>query len=106
MAINPLNLQLSVPRAPELSNLQQQMIHRPVTEQTILEESVARETEEKRTQTSAVDEIEKGIVREDEQEREGEASDQQQKNKKKNQELQEQVENHHPFKGHKLDIRL
>lgn len=105
MAINPLNLQLSVPRAPELSNLQQQMLNRPVAEQSMLENNIAKETEEKRTQTSAVDEIEKGIIREDE-EQEGQGSHQQQKKRKKKQELQEQVENHHPYKGHKLDIRL
>lgn len=107
MGLNPLNLQLSVPRSPELSSLQQQAITRPVIEQTMLESSIAKETEEKRTQTSQVDEIEKGVIRD--QEKEQGTSEQEQhngKHQRKKPDKQGNAENHHPYKGHKLDIRL
>lgn len=106
MGLNPLNLQLSVPRAPEISSIQQQAMNRPMTEQTLLEHGIAKETEEKRTQASAVDETEKGTIRDQEKDREGEASDRNKEKRRQKQELQEQAENHHPYKGHKLDIRL
>ncbi|MFC6331140.1 hypothetical protein ACFP56_00780 [Paenibacillus septentrionalis] len=105
MGLNPLNLQLSVPRAPELSNLQQQAMNRPAMEQTYLESTVAKETEQKRTQTSAVDEAEKGIIRDQEKDRSGQFSSKK-RNAKDDKGQENELSSDHPYKGHHLDIRL
>ncbi|URN93435.1 MAG: hypothetical protein NAG76_16575 [Candidatus Pristimantibacillus lignocellulolyticus] len=106
MGINPLNLQLSVPRTPEISTLQQQAMQRPVTEQTILASNALKHTDELRSVANSVDEIDKALIRDQEQ-----ANQQEQKSKKQkkndtrlDQELSD--DSKHPYKGHRFDIRL
>lgn len=107
MGINPLNLQLSVPRTPEMSSLQQQAMQRPVIEQSMLESSALKQADEKRTVASSVDESEKAFIRDQEN-----SNSQGNKNKKqKKSELGHDQEpnnedSKHPYKGHRLDIRL
>ncbi|MEK4250240.1 hypothetical protein [Paenibacillus sp. FSL W7-1287] len=106
MGLSPLNLQLSVPRAPELSGLQQQAIQRPVMEQTMLEASVVKEAEHKRSQATAVDETEKGMIRDQEKEQGGQDSQKKHARIGTQQEKDEEKSSNHPYKGHHLDIRL
>jgi len=106
MGLSPLNLQLSVPRAPELSNLQQQAMNRPVMEQTMLEATVVKEAEQKRTQAAAVDETEKGIIRDQEKDPNGQGSKKKNDRTRSKQELERELSTDHPYKGHHLDIRL
>lgn len=105
MGLNPLNLQLSVPRAPELSSLQQQAMNRPMTEQTMLETSVVKDAEQKRTQTAAVDETDKAAIRDQEKEQSG-GNSSAQSDEKERQQKQQTEGWRHPYKGHNLDIRL
>lgn len=105
MGMNPLNLQLSVPRAPELSGIQQQAIQRPVTEQTMLEANALKQADEKLKTANLVDKTDKTLIRDKEN------SNPQGNKKKKQQEQHNSSEGkaddtQHPFKGHKFDIRL
>lgn len=106
MGINPLNLQISVPRTPEMSSLQQQALQRPVTEQTILASNALKHTEELRSVAHSVEATEKGLIRDEEH-----GNGQEQKSKKQkqadnglSQELND--DSKHPYKGHRFDIRL
>lgn len=105
MGINPLNLQLSVPRTPELSGIQQQAMQRPVTEQTMLETNALKQADEQLKTANLVDETDKALIRDKEN------SNPQGNKKKKQQEQHKNSEGNadetqHPFKGHKFDIRL
>lgn len=106
MGINPLNLQLSVPRTPEVSSLQQQAMQRPVTEQTILASNALKHTDELRSVAQSVEETDKALIRDQEN-----GNQQEQKSKKRkqtdnalDQELND--DSKHPYKGHRFDIRL
>lgn len=106
MGLSPLNLQISVPRAPEISSLQQQAVNRPVMEQTMLEASVVKETEQKRSQAAAVDETEKGLIRDQEKDAHGQEAKKKHDRSRNQQEQTQETSPDHPYKGHHLDIRL
>ena len=107
MALNPVNLQMSVPRVPEASSIQQQAIQRPVMEQMNLEQQAIKQTMENRSQTSKLAETEKSLIRDEEkgkQNSEQNKQQQKQKNEKSDSNTEKQVM--HPYKGHSIDIKL
>ena|GEM_PF-687724 len=106
VGINPLNLQLSVPRTPEMSSLQQQAIQRPVTEQTILASNALKHTDELRTVANSVEVVDKALIRDQDNanQQEHKSKKQKQTDKSLDQELND--DSKHPYKGHRLDIRL
>jgi len=105
MALNPLNLQMSVPRIPEASNFQQQALQKPIVDQTELAQQQIKHTEQSRTQTQKTNEAEKGIIRDG---KNSQQQQQQQDNRKKNNEQQSSLQEKsiHPYKGHSIDIKL
>lgn len=106
MGINPLNLQLSVPRTPELSSLQQQAMQRPVTEQTILASDSLKHTDELRSVANPVDEIEKSLIHDQESGNQQEHQSKKQKQADNSLDQGHNDDSKHPYKGHKFDIRL
>ena len=106
MPLNPLNLQMSVPRVPEASTIQQQALQKPVMDQAELAEKTIKHTEQSRTQTQKTNEVEKAIIRD---ENHAKQQHQQQQKKHKNQQQQTnagQEKSIHPYKGHSIDIKL
>ena len=107
MALNPVNLQMSVPRVPEASSIQQQAIQRPVAEQMNLEQQAIKQTEENRTQTSKLAETEKAMIRDEEQgKKNSKQNKQQQKQQKEQSDPNTEKQVIHPYKGHSIDIKL
>lgn len=106
MALSPLHLQVSIPRTPEVGNVQQTAMQRPMQEQTLLELQAAKLAEAKRSQAENVEHAEKGVIRDQEKNKQHERD-----NKKKHASEQltdagKEEESIHPYKGHKLDIKL
>lgn len=104
MTLNPLNMQISVPRTPDVSNIQQQSMLKPVVDQTELAQQAIKHTEHTRTQTQKANEAEKGLIRD---EGKSKQQHQQQQRKNNNQALQSDEQKPiHPYKGHSIDIKL
>ncbi|WP_274651519.1 hypothetical protein [Paenibacillus humicola] len=55
MAYNSIDMQISLPRAPEGSARQSHEAQKPIDQQTLLEQGAAKETEAKRSQSGAVE---------------------------------------------------
>lgn len=72
----------------------------------MLESSVVKEAEQKRTQAAAVDETEKGTIREQEKDSSGQGSKKKHDHNRSEQEQEQDQSSGHPYKGHHLDIRL
>ena len=107
MTLNPLNMQMSVPRIPEASNIQQQAMQKPVVDQTELAKQTIKDIEHNRTQTQKTNETEKSTIRDQQQSRNQEQQSQQEKNKKNlKQDPSNEPKSIHPYKGHSIDIKL
>lgn len=104
MALNPLNLQVSVPRSSEIGQLQQHALHKQVADQTDLAKNANKLTEDIRTQTQKMDKTEKKL-KYDEKNSQQESQYQQQKKKRQQKENAED-KSIHPYKGHSIDIKL
>lgn len=111
MPYKSIDLQASIPRTPDVAALQNQMMHKPVADQTRLEEDAARETELMRRKNSAVEQSDKLNIKDNKQ-RDAESNSKRRKNAGNSGDSQEPVENQsqqsplHPFKGQHIDISL
>lgn len=88
--------------------MQQQAMQRPITEQSMLEANALKQTEEKRTTASVVDETDKTLIRDkDYKNPQGKAKKDKKDDKQEDEASSDQAdEKMHPYKGHRLDIRL
>ncbi|RXZ76935.1 hypothetical protein EBB07_32045 [Paenibacillaceae bacterium] len=104
MSYQSLDLQMSVPRTPDASSLQSQMMQKPVTDQEKLAGELAKKTEELRHKNSELEHT-VGLNVRDDQER---AKDQRKKqgNREQLQERQEEAPVQHPYKGKHFDVTL
>lgn len=108
MTFKPLDLQMSVPRTQEFSGMQQQAAQRPVSEQNILANQSAKQTEEMRTQNTAVESSSKPQVRTGAEGGDKNAYGKRSRKRDGNGSSEEEplTEPAHPYKGHHLDIKL
>lgn len=107
MTFKPLDLQISVPRTQEFSQMQQQAAQRPITEQNILANQSSKQTEELRKQSTETESSAKSKMRTGKDGEGGESAKERQMKSQKPEEEQEQpADPVHPFKGHKFDIKL
>lgn len=105
MALNPLNMQASVPRSGEIGQMQQHAMHKQIADQDDLSKLVQKHSDEARTQTQKMDETEKKL-KYDERNSQQDAHYQQQKKRKKQQQENSEEKTIHPYKGHSIDIKL
>ncbi|CAH1197798.1 hypothetical protein PAECIP111893_00983 [Paenibacillus plantiphilus] len=111
MPYKSIDLQASIPRTPDVAALQNQMMHKPVADQTRLEEASVKETELMRRKNSAVEQSDKLNIKDNKQ-REAESNAKRRKNAGDSEDSQEPAETQtpqspqHPFKGQHIDISL
>lgn len=106
MALSPLHQQLSIPRTPEVGNIQQAAMQRPMQEQTLLELQAAKLAEAQRSQSASIDQVEKGIIRDQEKNNQQEKDKRKKESSEKTLDVVKDEDSIHPYKGHKLDIKL
>jgi hypothetical protein len=109
MTFKSLDLQMSVPRTQEFSGMHGQAIHKPVADQNMLAAQTSKETELARGKNTAIEHANGLNVRSD---TEGHQDNANQQAKRKRSEKTDDAESMqeqppaHPYKGHKLDIKL
>ncbi|OBZ16905.1 MULTISPECIES: hypothetical protein [Bacillales] len=108
MTFKSMDLQMSVPRTQEFSGMHGQAIHKPVADQNMLAAQTTKDTELARGKNSAVEQTNGLNVR---SEKDGRQEDANQQGRRKRSEIgaAESEQEHpptHPFKGHRLDIKL
>ncbi|MBW7473271.1 hypothetical protein K0T92_00775 [Paenibacillus oenotherae] len=110
MPYKSIDLQASIPRTPDTAALQNQMLHKPVADQTRLEGDSAKQTELMRSKNSAVEQGSKLGIKDNKQ-REAGSKSQKRKNAGNRDDALEQSEDKqaaqtHPYKGQHIDISL
>lgn len=98
-----------VPRTQEFSGMQQQAAQRPLSEQNILANRSSKETEELRSQNTAVEQSAKAQVHADQEGSQGSKYYKAVRKRKSDQPGEDETSSEppvHPFKGHHLDIKL
>jgi len=105
MALSPLHLQVSIPRTPEVSNLQQAAMQRPMHEQTLLEQQAEKLAEAQRNQATNIEHVEKGLIRDEEHHDQSKGKHHKKSSEKVNDDEKDEG-SIHPYKGHRLDIKL
>ncbi|MDQ8733332.1 hypothetical protein [Paenibacillus sp. LHD-38] len=108
MTFKSIDLQMSVPRTQEFSGKHGQAIHKPVVDQNMLAAQTTKQTDLLRGKNTAVEQSNGAHIRNDQERQQGNAY---QKARRKPLETapEDHVEEHpptHPFKGHRVDIKL
>ncbi|MGG4034514.1 hypothetical protein ABEV74_12535 [Paenibacillus cisolokensis] len=113
MKYRPIDLQMSVPRTPEMSGIQSHAQAKPAADQAILGQAAAKQTEQQRTRNAAV-ELAEGLNVKDSRHKEqsgrhragspgaGDGEDDSGRSGDKRQ----AQHSSHPFKGRHIDISL
>ncbi|MBM7564639.1 hypothetical protein [Paenibacillus sacheonensis] len=110
MAYKPLDFQISIPRTPDHASQQNQLNHRPMAEQTMLEQASVKQSDLQRSRNSAVEQSgNQGIT----QNRSRESSLSKRK-RQRNPEREESEQSAsdgpsqaaHPYKGKHIDFTL
>ncbi|MFX3632943.1 MAG: hypothetical protein ACE3L7_01250 [Candidatus Pristimantibacillus sp.] len=108
MAFKPIDLQVSIPRTPEVSGIQSQANHKAIAEQTRLADLETKQMELMRSKNAGVEHSVGLNVRKDQ---EGQQSMPSNKKKRKDNEepsvdKDEAKPPEHPYKGHHFDRSL
>ncbi|MBH5316614.1 hypothetical protein I6N90_02180 [Paenibacillus sp. GSMTC-2017] len=107
MTFKPLDLQMSVPRTQEFGSMHQQALQKPLSEQNILANQATKLTEELRKQNTAVEQSSKSQVRADQESNQSNLHKKSKRSQDKENKDEESCESPaHPYKGHRLDIKL
>ncbi|MBD2845260.1 hypothetical protein IDH44_08660 [Paenibacillus sp. IB182496] len=106
MTFRSIDLQMSVPRAPDSAALQNQMMQKPVADQAQLNQETAKKAELERQRSVNVGEVSDLHVQ-DEESGGKQSGDQHRRSSPRVQETEEQkTPSEHPFKGRHIDISL
>ncbi|MGG1633556.1 hypothetical protein BK120_19460 [Paenibacillus sp. FSL A5-0031] len=108
MTFKSIDLQMSVPRTQEFSGMHGQAMHKPVADQNTLANQSAKQTELLRGKNTAIEQSNGLHIRSDQEGQQGNAY---QQAKRKRTQLSSDVDEQeaaptHPYKGHRLDIKL
>lgn len=109
MTFKSIDLQMSVPRTQEFSGMHGQAIHKPVADQNKLAEQTSKQTELLRGKNTAVEQSNGLHIRSDQEGQQDKAHKQARRSQAEPESgdgEQEPQQPTHPFKGHKLDIKL
>ncbi|WP_138751562.1 hypothetical protein [Paenibacillus sinopodophylli] len=107
MTFKTIDLQMSVPRTQEFSGQHGQAIHKPVADQNALAAQTTKETELLRGKNTAVEQSNGAHIHSEEDSQGNAYQKAKQKRLKQNSDQEEQEHPPvHPYKGHRLDIKL
>ncbi|MBD2870711.1 hypothetical protein [Paenibacillus arenilitoris] len=109
MTFKSIDLQMSVPRTQEYGGMQGQAIHKPVAEQNMLADQSAKHTERLRSKNTGVEQSAGLQVRSGNENRAGDGGAHKSEKRKRTAEEPDDSAGQqpvHPFKGHRLDIKL
>ncbi|MUT66381.1 hypothetical protein [Paenibacillus sp. NEAU-GSW1] len=106
MPFKPIDLQLSIPRTPELSSHQGQQNVRPIVEQTRLEEVQIKQTELARGKNADVEHTTGLNIRQDQDSQNGGDGQKRKRQPDQHNVSDEEKPPAHPYKGHHVDISL
>lgn len=109
MPYKPIDFQMSIPRTPDTSAHQSQMIHRPLADQMSLERDTAKQTEQARNRNAGVDETgNQGIS--SNRDRDSRSPSQRKRRSTEKEEHDAKKDDsaggRHPFKGKHIDYTL
>jgi len=108
MTFKSIDLQMSVPRTQEFSGMHGQVIHKPVADQNTLANQSTKQTELLRGKNTAIEQSNGLNIR---SEQEGQQGNAHQNARRKRAESPSEADEQeatpsHPYKGHRLDIKL
>ncbi len=108
MTFKSIDLQMSVPRTQEFSGMHGQAIHKPVADQNMLAAQTTKQTELARGKNSAIEQSNGLHVRSGNDGQQGNAYQKpsQKRSDSETADSEQEQPPAHPFKGHKLDIKL
>ncbi|WP_141500753.1 hypothetical protein [Paenibacillus luteus] len=108
MTFKSIDLQMSVPRTQEFSGMHGQAIHKPVADQNKLAEQTSKQTELLRGKNTAVEQSNGLHIRSDHEGQQDKGHKQAKRNhsEQESEDGEQEPKPTHPFKGHKLDIKL
>lgn len=108
MTFKSIDLQMSVPRTQEFSGKHGQAIHKPIADQNMLANQNIKNTELLRTKNTAIEQSNGLNIRSDQESGQGNAN-QKPRRKLSQGDLEDDEQEQtpaHPYKGHRLDIKL
>jgi len=106
MSLKSIEMQIAIPRTTEAGMVQNQLLHKPVADQTNLAEQASKMTEEMRHKNGKVDET-TGLNIREKQQRDQPRKLNKRYGKNNNQAKEEEAERvEHPYKGHHIDLSL
>ncbi|WP_042160510.1 hypothetical protein [Paenibacillus gorillae] len=103
MTFRPIDLQVSIPRTPELGGVQGALNQRPAMEQTKLGEQQTRQDELARTRNEGLEHAVGLNIRKDQEGSKGGKRDKQRNPSAEEAEDEKPI---HPYKGHRFDMKL
>lgn len=108
MTFKSIDLQMSVPRTQEFGGMHGQAIHKPAADQNMLASQTTKQTELARGKNTAIEHTSGLHVRSENDGHQGNAYQKQihQRSESENADSEQEQPLPHPFKGHKLDIKL
>lgn len=104
MGLKPIELQVAIPRTGEAGILQNQLLQKPVHDQTMLAAAAAKQMEEMRKKSQDVKQTETGLKTDRDGQQQGHDHNQDASSNKDQSESTQTVE--HPYKGHHIDLSL
>jgi hypothetical protein len=107
MNMKPMDLQMAIPRATEVGRAQQQMQHKPQQDQTLLQQTNVKDSEQAAQKANEVDKSDQDGIRDQENQEKQNQEGQKRKNayqKAENKKKPDEAE--HPFKGKNIDLSL
>ncbi|XEC97136.1 hypothetical protein AB6A23_11635 [Paenibacillus tarimensis] len=104
MSYQSIDLQMSIPRTPEASGVQSQIIHKPVAEQHKLADDASKQTEIVRHKNTNVEEASGLNVQDGQGRSHGRHSSKKRERKRKPEQAQQLSA--HPYKGKHIDLSL
>ncbi|GGG12187.1 hypothetical protein [Paenibacillus abyssi] len=105
MTFKSIDLQISIPRTPEASNLQSHLMHKPLVEQNKLADDAAKQTEMQRHKNTNIEET-VGLNVHDQSSGSQEKQEQKKRKPQKAAPDHGEVSSSHPYKGKHIDISL
>lgn len=108
MTFKSIDLQMSIPRTQEFSGMHGQAIHKPIADQNMLAAQTSKHTEQIRRKNSGIEQAAGFHVHSEHEGQQGNAYRNARRKRPEAEASDSDLEQSpaHPFKGHKLDIKL
>jgi hypothetical protein len=103
MSLRPIEMQIAIPRTNEATSTQNQLLHKPAHDQSVLADHAMKRTEDNRQRSAEVEESTNSKIRDGEGNSGGGNGTQ---SGSKRQAKKHQAPAKHPYKGKHIDISL